>query len=194
MNTGVKRPLFYTILHSPLGAIYIAFTKKGVSRIDLGVDSVKVFVRDLEENYNRVAKRSIRGLLHLKREIRAYFSSPRKRRDILCKQRTTDYNGRSFFFRTPIDPLEGTPFEKEVWLQIRKIPYGKVISYKDLAIKVGRPKAARAVGLACKKNPLSILIPCHRVIGKDRSLRGYSAGIKIKRTLLKMEGVQNISL
>lgn len=172
-NTGVKSPIFYTTFISPLGTIYIAFTEKGVIRIDLGLVSEKVFIKDLEESFEKVIKRNDRGIAPLKRSLRSYFST----------------NGKSFSFKYPIELLEGTPFERKVWLEIKKIPYGKVISYKDLAIRIGKPKAVRAVGSACKKNPLPILIPCHRVIGKDKGLRGYSSGIEIKRKLLQIEGV-----
>lgn len=175
MNTGVKRFIFYTTITSPLGTIYIAFTKKGVSRIGLGMNTEKGFVKDLEDDCHIKAKRHKMGLTDFKKELRSYFSSSHK--------------VKSFSFRSPLDFLEGTPFEKEVWLEIKKVPYGKVISYKDLAVKVGRPGAARAIGSACRKNPIPILIPCHRIIGNDNSLKGYSSGIKIKRQLLEIEGV-----
>ena len=186
-NTGVKTPVFYTTFTSLLGTLYIAFTKRGVSRIYLDVDSEKAFVRDIEESLKRAVKRNDRGIAAFKRELRYYFSSPEKT-GMLSNQRPTN-NGKPFSFRSPIDLLEGTHFERKVWLVIKKIPYGKVVSYKGLAIRIGRPEAVRAVGSACKKNPLPILIPCHRVIGKDKSLRGYSSGIDIKRRLLEMEGV-----
>ena len=86
--------------------------------------------------------------------------------------------------------LKGTDFQKMVWNEIKKIPKGKTITYKELAIKVGKPKAYRAVANACAKNPYAPRVPCHRVIRSDGSLGGYSApgGIKIKRKLLKKEG------
>lgn len=177
-NTGVKGQLFYTTLISPIGPIYIAFTKRGVSRIVLGKDSERSFVKNLEKGYNKVVKRNDRGLASLKKELKTYFALSKR----IKKVQPT------FSFSSPLDLLDGTPFEKKVWLGIKEIPYGKVISYKDLAIRIGRPEGARAIGRACKKNPLPILIPCHRVIGKDRSLKGYSSGIEIKRRLLEIEG------
>jgi O-6-methylguanine DNA methyltransferase len=200
MNTGVKSPLFYTTIISPIGPISIAFTKKGASRIALGINSNKAFVKILEEDYHRPVKRDSRGAALLKREIMTYFTWPLKKvTRRTSTPRTTLRKGRPFSFRFPIDLLEGTPFERKVWLEIKKIPYGKVLSYKDLAIMVGRPRAARAIGMACRKNPLPILIPCHRVVGKDHSLKGYSSGmnrmvytsgIDIKKRLLKIEGVR----
>ena len=85
--------------------------------------------------------------------------------------------------------LKGTDFQKMVWNEIKKIPKGKTITYKELAIKVGKPKAYRAVANACAKNPLLEIIPCHRVIKADGSLGGFSAkaGISLKRKLLIFE-------
>jgi len=179
-NTGSEGQLFYTTLISPIGPIHIAFTKRGVSRILLSKDPEETFVEYLEERYNKVAKRDDRGLAFFKKELRTYFSLSKKIEEVGPRP--------IFSFRSPIDLLEGTPFEKVVWQAIREIPYGKIISYEDLAIKIGRPKAARAIGMACKRNPIPILIPCHRVVGKDRSLKGYSSGIEIKRRLLEIEG------
>lgn len=82
---------------------------------------------------------------------------------------------------------EGTAFQKEVWRALLEIPYGKTVSYGDLAKKLGREKAYRAVGTACGKNPLLLLIPCHRVITGDGKLGGYAGGILVKETLLNLE-------
>ena len=86
--------------------------------------------------------------------------------------------------------IQGTDFQKMVWLEITKIPKGKTITYKELAMKIGKPKAYRAVANACAKNPLIIEIPCHRVIRSDGFLGGYSGkgGVKKKRQLLIDEG------
>ena len=86
--------------------------------------------------------------------------------------------------------LKGTDFQKMVWNEIKKIPKGKTITYKELAIRIGKPKAYRAVANACAKNPLIIQIPCHRVIRSDGLLGGYSGkgGIKKKKQLLVEEG------
>lgn len=192
MNTGVKMPIFYTTIISPLGPIYIAFTRKGVSRMVLGVNSEKAFVKELEKSYHRIVKRNDKELTLLKKEIRAYFDWPVKIGTGVCPSSHSIRKWNPFSFRFPIDLLEGTTFERKVWFGIKKIPYGKVISYKELATRVGRPEATRAIGMACKKNPLPILIPCHRVVGKDRSLRGYSSGINMKRKLLEIEGVHDI--
>ncbi|MDY6864866.1 MAG: methylated-DNA--[protein]-cysteine S-methyltransferase [Halobacteriota archaeon] len=87
-----------------------------------------------------------------------------------------------------VDLSELTDFERDVLYETRRIPYGSVITYSDLAERVGRPKAVRAVGNTLRKNPLPILIPCHRVVGKN-GLGGYSSGTIVKEKLLKLEGV-----
>jgi methylated-DNA-[protein]-cysteine S-methyltransferase len=88
-------------------------------------------------------------------------------------------------------PVEtgGTPFQKSVWRALRKIRCGTTISYAELARRIGRPKAVRAVGLANGQNPISIVVPCHRVIGSDGSLTGYGGGLNRKKWLLEHEGV-----
>lgn len=82
---------------------------------------------------------------------------------------------------------QGTPFQRRVWIELQKIPYGKTISYGELARRIGNPKASRAVGLANGSNPISIVIPCHRVIGSDGKLTGYGGGLPIKEKLLARE-------
>ena len=88
--------------------------------------------------------------------------------------------------------IKGTDFQKKVWSEITKIPKGKTITYKELAIKIGKPKAYRAVANACAKNPLLEIIPCHRVIREDGKMGGYKGkkGVKRKKRLLKSEGVK----
>lgn len=89
-------------------------------------------------------------------------------------------------FSLNIEP-EGTCFQKNVWQALLKIPYGKTKTYKDIACEIGNPKAARAVGMANNKNPIAIIIPCHRVIGAKGKLTGYAAGLLIKEKLLNIE-------
>ena len=88
--------------------------------------------------------------------------------------------------------IKGTDFQKMVWSEITKIPRGKTLTYKELAIKIGKPKAYRAVANACAKNPLLEIIPCHRVIREDGKMGGYNGkkGVKRKKRLLKSEGVK----
>ena len=95
--------------------------------------------------------------------------------------------GRLKKFTVPIKP-EGTGFQKTVWQNLMKIPYGETATYREIAIRSGNSRAVRAVGAANNRNPIAIIIPCHRVIGADGKICGYAAGAKIKEALLKIEG------
>jgi len=101
-------------------------------------------------------------------EIKEYFAGKRKDFDI------------------PLS-LSGTDFQRSVWEALQTIPSGETRSYKDIAVQIGKPKACRAVGMANNKNPVAILVPCHRVIGQDGSMTGYAGGIDVKRYLLDVE-------
>ncbi len=96
------------------------------------------------------------------------------------------YKGRKFF-NVELNP-QGTEFQRRVWSELTTIPYGKTISYEALAVRLGNIKAIRAVGLANGQNPIAIIIPCHRVIGKGGSLVGYGGGVENKEWLLNHEG------
>ncbi len=91
-------------------------------------------------------------------------------------------------FTFPLDN-RGTDFQKRVWEELRKIPYGTTCSYGEIAERIGNPKGPRAVGLANNRNPIAIITPCHRVVGKSGSLVGYASGLDHKERLLKLEGV-----
>jgi methylated-DNA-[protein]-cysteine S-methyltransferase len=104
-----------------------------------------------------------------------------------ARQLAQYFRGERDTFDLPLAPIGGTPFEREVWTELARIPHGETISYAKLAERVGRPKAVRAVGRANAKNPLSIVVPCHRVIGKSGVLTGYSGGLEAKRWLLDHE-------
>ena len=88
--------------------------------------------------------------------------------------------------------LDGTDFQKKVWEELTHIPYGETRTYKEIAIAIGNPKASRAVGMANNKNPVSIVVPCHRVIGSDGKLVGYAGGVDMKKALLDLE-LRNIT-
>lgn len=101
-------------------------------------------------------------------EIKEYLEGKRKEFDIPIK-------------------LQGTKFQKKVWNELLKIPYGETCSYKDIAIRINNEKGVRAVGMANHNNPIAIIVPCHRVIGKNGKLVGYAGGIDIKSKLLEIE-------
>lgn len=104
------------------------------------------------------------------------------------REQLLDYfDGNRKGFDLPINPV-GTPFQRKVWKTLAKIPYGATWSYGELAAKVGKPAASRAVGAANGRNPLPILLPCHRVVGSDGSLTGFGGGLPVKAWLLSHEG------
>jgi methylated-DNA-[protein]-cysteine S-methyltransferase len=98
------------------------------------------------------------------------------------------FGGQRHEFTLQLTP-EGTPFQQQVWAELLRIPYGTTISYQQLAERVGKPNAVRAVGRANGTNRIAIIIPCHRVIGSDGSLTGYGGGIDLKVSLLRHEGL-----
>ncbi len=94
--------------------------------------------------------------------------------------------GELRLFSVPVVP-SGTPFMQRVWRVLRAVPYGTTVTYRDVAVAVGNPLAARAVGMATHRNPVPILIPCHRVIGSNGALTGYRCGLGLKKRLLELE-------
>ncbi len=104
----------------------------------------------------------------LKKELKSYFSGNLKK------------------FKVSTDP-KGTEFQKSVWKSLKNIPYGETCTYKDIALKVGGANYSRAVGMANNKNPLPILVPCHRVVGASGDLVGYAFGLDVKKNLLELE-------
>ncbi len=166
--------LEYTELESPIGALTLSAVSKGICSLDFGRFQEH---RGQLENWSR--KRFGTGLwirtednLCLNRAVRQldeYFARSRRRFDL------------------PLHP-EGTPFQKKkVWQALSEIPYGAVRSYKEVGTAIEAPKAVRAVGGANNRNPIPILIPCHRVIGADGSMTGYGGGLPIKQFLLELE-------
>jgi len=106
--------------------------------------------------------------------------------ELAASQLTEYFSGKRKDFDLPLEP-QGTEFRKKVWSALTEIPYGETRSYKDIAERIGNPKACRAVGGANNKNPISIIIPCHRVVGADGSLVGYGGGLDKKTMLLDLE-------
>ena len=109
------------------------------------------------------------------------------------RQLAAYFQGKLHAFDLAVAPV-GTPFQRSVWAELQKVPYGETISYRDLAVRIGNPNAVRAVGLANGSNPISIVIPCHRVIGSNGSLTGYGGGLPTKQALLALERGQGTLL
>ena len=159
----------YTQVETPIGRLLVAATLRGVVRIDLhGREAV--FRRDLERRSGAVPVRDDRGLAGVRRALQAYLAG-----------RTTELD-------FPADLTELPSFHRQVLETLRQVPRGTVVSYGELARRVGKPGAARAVGRAMGTNPLPILYPCHRVVAQDGSLGGFGGGLPMKRALLELEG------
>ncbi|NOX16448.1 MAG: methylated-DNA--[protein]-cysteine S-methyltransferase [Epsilonproteobacteria bacterium] len=162
--------LFYQIINSPIGDICIA-TDGQFLRI---VTPVTGWNRAKKKFDNIIEKTNpLLDLTHL--QLDEYFAKKRKEFDIPLL-------------------LEGTPFQKSVWNALLKIPYGQTICYAQQADNIGNPYALRAVGGANGKNPISIIVPCHRVIGKSGKLTGYASGLDTKSYLLNLENSAKICL
>ncbi len=132
---------------------------------------------------------SLKGIFWDKQPVQMEDGNKNPAKEILDKteQQLEEYfEGRRKEFDLPLD-AEGTDFQKHVWTRLSKIPYGATRSYKDIAIEINNEKACRAVGSANGKNPLSIVVPCHRVISSDGTLGGFAGGLDIKLKLLSLE-------
>jgi methylated-DNA-[protein]-cysteine S-methyltransferase len=149
-------------LPSKIGPLYLVASEKGLRAV-LWKKGDAPLVRSLKG-----AAPEIKILSRAARELKEYFACKRAKFDL------------------PLD-MSGTTFQKRVWGELRRIPYGRTLSYKEVARRIQNPGAVRAVGAANGQNPLCVVIPCHRVIGADGTLGGYSAGLSIKSRLLNLE-------
>lgn len=163
-NEMSKDSTYFCFYESPIGKLRLRANMHGLTGVDHPNQHASIpagEINDAEQEFINQAKR----------QLNEYFA----------EQRTT--------FDVPLSP-QGTAFQCEVWQALIAIPFGETRNYSDIAISIGNPKAVRAVGLANGKNPLSIFIPCHRVIGKNKTLTGYAGGLKTKRFLLEHEQSQ----
>lgn len=146
-----------------------------------------------------VSSKGVKKLLLNSKDYTADFSSATKLRSDdpylfeVFTQLKEYFEGSRKVFDIPLD-VDGTEFQKRVWNELQKIPYGKTVSYKALSEMLGDVKTIRAVGKANGQNPVAIIIPCHRVIGEDGSLIGYAGGLDIKEKLLQLEGALDPNL
>lgn len=114
------------------------------------------------------------------------INEPSALSDLAAVQIQEYFDRKRTTFTFPIRP-QGTDFQRNVWQQLCRIPYGETQTYSQIAAAIGKPAASRAVGLACNRNPIWIVIPCHRVIGKNAALTGYAGGLTVKQALLDLE-------
>lgn len=165
-----KWPIRFAEYPSPLGLVLIAGGARGITDVTLSGGRV-AFLSRIEDKYGRRPQEDRASFKEAFAELDIYFSK------------------RPIEFTLPLD-VSGTAFEMKVWRAIRGIPWGSTLSYKEIAGRIGNPGAARAAGGACGKNPVPLIIPCHRVLGSNGSLGGYTGGIDIKKRLLAIEGVK----
>ncbi len=165
---GEGMKIGYAIVNSPLGKILVGATERGVSAVYLG-EAEKSLVQALREEYPRAeVSPAAPPFSQWVRAIVQHLEGKQPRLDL------------------PLD-LQATAFQRRVWQELQRIPYGKTRTYSDVARALGRPKAVRAVARACATNPVSIVVPCHRVIREDGSLAGYRWGLSRKQRLLDRE-------
>ncbi len=155
---------YYDTFESPHGGMLLVANEEGLAGVYF----------DRQKHHPKLQTDWIKNLRHkilrqAKRELQEYFAGKRKR------------------FEVALDP-EGTPFQRAVWKAISTVGFGKTISYGELARRAGSPGSARAAGAATGRNPLGIIVPCHRIMGSDGSLTGYAGGLQRKRALLELEG------
>jgi len=165
MKTTTEKQTTYSCktVKSPAGKLKLVANDRGLAAILWENDNPKrVRLRPLAENQGHPV------LLETERQLNEYFAGKRAR------------------FSVKFD-FKGTGFQREVWQALATIPFGKTLSYGEIARRIGRPKAARAVGAAIGRNPISIMVPCHRVIGSNGNLTGFAGGLETKACLLRME-------
>ena len=156
-------PMYYSWFESPVGRLLLAGSKRGLKLVSFSGSHARQVDPEWQEGDSQFRE--------VVQQLRSYFA------------------GKRTSFDLPL-VLEGTEFQKKVWTALQKIPYGETTSYKELAEKVGKPTAVRAVGAANGANPIPIIIPCHRVIGNDGSLTGFGGGLPLKKKLLDLESRQ----
>jgi methylated-DNA-[protein]-cysteine S-methyltransferase len=159
----------FDVVETPVGPLLVAATRRGVARI--------YFDAEPEHHLDRLARtfgtrvlRSARTVDPARRQLDEYFA------------------GRRSAFDLDVDLRVDAPFAKQVLEELSHVPYGQTTTYGALAAKVGAPRAARAVGTVMNRNPIPIVLPCHRVVGASGSLTGYGGGLHVKEHLLRLEG------
>lgn len=175
LATKMMEVLSYAIFTSPVGALFLAASKQGLVALEFdqrlpGQQTIRPNPRDLRAESKSVRfEESEQQLSPYLGELEEYFAGTR----------------REFSFALD---LRGTDFQVACWRALVRIPYGETRSYADIARAVGRPQGFRAVGMANNRNPIAIVVPCHRVIASDGTLCGYGGGLDVKRKLLELEG------
>ncbi len=158
----------YDFLDSPIGRLWVAVSPNGLCRVEIRASEEDV-VTALRKMYGIEPMRSASALQQAKQQLHEYFAGQRRHFDLV------------------VDLEHVTPFQRDVLIACLRIPFGETRTYAELAREAGKPKAFRAVGMVMAKNPVPIVIPCHRVIRSDQGLGGYGGGLDIKKWLLQHE-------
>lgn len=158
---------YYDTYASPHGRMLLVATENGLSGVYFNRQK---YFPSKQKEWRRDPGHA--PLKQAKRELAEYFAGKRTR------------------FEVALDP-DGTPFQRSVWKAIARVGFGRTITYGTLAAKAGRPGSARAAGAATGRNPIGIIVPCHRIVGSNGSLTGYAGGLNRKRALLALEGAQS---
>ena len=153
--------MYKKVMNSPVGKIEII--EENEKLIELNI-----YNEERNEKKNNIIEKDTKLLLEVEKQLKEYFE------------------GKRIKFEIPLNP-KGTEFMKKVWKELLNIPYGETRTYKEIAEKIDNSKASRAVGMANNKNPIPIIIPCHRVIGSNNKLVGYALGLDMKQYLLDLE-------
>ncbi|MBY0406471.1 MAG: methylated-DNA--[protein]-cysteine S-methyltransferase [Rickettsiales bacterium] len=160
----MQSPVYYKTIASPVGALRLTATDKGLSGVWFERAAKRTAVEEEQADTHPM-------LLRAEKQLAEYFAGTRKHFDLRLD-------------------MHGTVFQIKAWHELQKIPYGQTISYGEQARRVGDAKKARAVGMANGRNPLSIVVPCHRVIGASGGLTGFGGGLPVKEFLLRHESSQ----
>jgi methylated-DNA-[protein]-cysteine S-methyltransferase len=159
----------YDLADSPVGQLLVAASERGLCRISFDPEPERE-LEELARAFGTRVLRSARGVDEARRELDEYFEGRR----------------RGFDLAVDLTPVPA--FQRDVLEELVRVPYGNVETYGGLARRIGRPRAARAVGGALNRNPIPIVVPCHRIVGSSGSLVGYGGGLERKRALLGLEG------
>jgi methylated-DNA-[protein]-cysteine S-methyltransferase len=181
--------LFTLNIDSPVGPLFLAASVRGLVALEFdarlpGQQSIRPSPRDLLEE--SIREENLPGKNGEKKK-RVVFEPSALELQPYARELAEYFAGRRRRFTFPLD-LRGTDFQLACWRALLAIPYGETRSYAHIAWGVGKPKAFRAVGMANNRNPIAIVVPCHRVIASDGKLCGYGGGLDIKRKLLELEG------
>lgn len=165
----------WNAFQTPFGRMYAAVTDSGLAKVSWQQGSDDTFVEWLEERFpDQPVVRDAEGLAEVERQLGEYLRGERDRFDL------------------PVDLSAVSEFDRKVLEAARRLSFGQVVPYAELARRIGRPKAARAVGGALGRNPVAIVVPCHRVVRKDGGLGGYGGGVEWKERLLAIEGREDL--